>query len=98
VDNLKSQKVVEIRKITKHIQRKPTDSGLLIITFSPQNIPEFIHVGYERVRVCIYIPPVMCRFNCLRIGLPSKHCKNAELCLFCSQPAHLNWDSHAPTT
>jgi len=42
LDNLKSQKEVEIRKITKLIQRKPTDTGLLIITFSLQNIPEFI--------------------------------------------------------
>lgn len=62
VEGLKSQKVVEVKKIMNKVdQDKLEPTGAVIITFDLIRRPEYIKLGWERVKVMEYIPnPMRC--------------------------------------
>ncbi|KAH8250661.1 hypothetical protein KR032_012125, partial [Drosophila birchii] len=88
LEELKTQKVTEIRKIKKMERNELKETGLIIITFASLTLPESIMIGYEKVNVRPYIPlPLRCR-NCLRLGHPTTACKSTALCNNCSAEKH----------
>jgi len=99
LQELKSQKVTEVKKIMKRQNpntnfdsNNPTliETGLIIITFESLKLPEILRIGYETVRVREYIPlPLRCR-KCLRFGHPAPICKSSETCTNCSEIKHTN--------
>lgn len=101
LEELKTQKVTEIRKIlrkqpsnTEDNNSMLTETGLIIITFATHKLPEQLRIGYEAVRVRPYIPqPLRCR-NCLRFGHPTTACKSTEICTVCSNTKHTNENEH----
>ncbi|KAH8335208.1 hypothetical protein KR067_001175, partial [Drosophila pandora] len=93
LENLKNQKVSDVRKIMKNFTSEPTETGLITLTFEKLDLPDHVYIGYERVQVRPYIPaPIRCN-NCLRLGHLQKFCKNTETCFMCSQPAHIDMAS-----
>jgi len=89
LNELKHQKVTEVRKILKKQDQALTETGLIIITFQTLTLPDSLNIGYEKIRVRPYIPlPLRCR-KCLRFGHPTPTCKSPdELCKNCSEKVH----------
>ncbi|XP_037930370.1 uncharacterized protein LOC119665135, partial [Teleopsis dalmanni] len=88
VEELKTQKVVEVKKILKKQNEILVETGLIIISFETLTIPEKIMIGYEAVRVRNYIPlPLQCK-KCCRFGHPTTVCKSDYICSNCSNKSH----------
>lgn len=92
LQELRKQKVVEVKKILKNENKTLSETGLIILTFNSISLPESINVGYEIVTPRIYIPlPLKCH-NCFQFGHLSKFCKNKKLCINCGNIDHLEED------
>lgn len=62
LEGLKDQKVVEIRKIMKKEEDKLVPTGAAVITFDLIRRPEYLKLGWERVKINEYIPnPMRCK-------------------------------------
>jgi len=78
---LKSQNVVEVRKIIKKAQDTRIESGLITLKFASLGLPTHINIGYQRTAIRPFIPlPRRC-FNCGRLGHSTTHCNANKLCL-----------------
>lgn len=85
IEGLKEQKVVEIRKIMKKEDDKLVPTGAAVITFDLIRRPEYLKLGWERVKINEYIPnPMRCK-NCQKLGHTKNRCKNPELCRECGE-------------
>lgn len=90
---LKSQNVVEVRKIMKKAQDTLIESGLITLKFASLELPTHINIGYQRTAIRPFIPlPRRC-FNCGRLGHSTTHCKANKLCLTCGYPSHIDSES-----
>ncbi|KAJ8018887.1 hypothetical protein HOLleu_42882 [Holothuria leucospilota] len=88
LDNLASQYVSRLYRISVLGEgvRKPT--GTFILTFNTPKPPTTLKIGYLQVRVEVYIPnPVRC-FNCQRYGHFKTNCSRAASCEKCGQEGH----------
>ncbi|KAJ8043222.1 hypothetical protein HOLleu_10217 [Holothuria leucospilota] len=88
LDNLASQHVSHLYRISvlREGVRKPT--GTFILTFTTPKPPTTLKIGYFQVRVEVYIPnPVRC-FNCQRYGHFKTNCSRAATCEKCGQEGH----------
>lgn len=93
LESLKSQKVVEVRKITKLEGKEIIATGAAILTFDLIYRPETLKLGWERVPVEEYIPnPMKCK-NCQKLGHTKKYCRGVEICGECGIPT-----PHEPCT
>lgn len=91
-NELTSQNVCEVRKITKFLNNQYVETGLIILTFASSNLPCEIKIGYQKVSVRPYIPlPMKCN-NCQLFGHIAKYCKNPKICFHCSKEYHLTSD------
>lgn len=89
---LKSQNVADVKKIFKKSGQDLVETGLIIITLATLNLPEHINIGYERVKLCPYIPyPLRCR-KCLRFGHTTNSCTNNKICPNYALDFHLEED------
>ena len=88
LQNLSSQGVTHVKKMTvvRNGVRIPT--GTVFLTFAGTNLPTSIKVAYMVVRVDLYIPnPVRC-FKCQKYGHFSNNCRHTETCDKCGNPTH----------
>lgn len=92
VENLKAQGVSAVRRHQKKDNAGNTfDSGLFFLTFDNAKVPEEIKVGYEIVKVRLFIPEPMRCFICLKFGHTKLHCQETEAkCGNCYQQVHTN--------
>lgn len=87
---LQPQGVTQIKKILKKQENVLKETGLSIITFESNILPDELKIGYEVVRVRKYIrAPMQCN-NCHKFGHTAKWCKSARSCINCSNEAHTN--------
>lgn len=87
-EELASQGVTEVYRITSRrggsIQPTPT----LILTFSTTKLPSDVFAGFHKLSVREYIPnPLRC-FKCQRFGHSKVHCKGKNTCVTCSLEFH----------
>ncbi|XP_055591462.1 uncharacterized protein LOC129743451 [Uranotaenia lowii] len=83
-EELASQKITNVRRITKKIAGKIVNTPTLVLTINCTVIPEFINFGLLRVRTRPYYPqPMLCR-RCLTYGHPKIRCQNEIACNICS--------------
>jgi hypothetical protein len=76
--------------ITKDGIKCPT--GTFFLTFDTPNLPNFVKVGYLRVKVEAYIPnPIRC-FKCQRYGHFKTNCNRSEACEKCGKEDHNSTD------
>ena len=88
LDELKSQGVVRIQRMmfTRDGMKRPTNT--FIVTFGEPTLPEYIAIGYLKVKVDMFIPnPIRC-FNCQKFGHFRSNCKQEEVCPNCGQKKH----------
>ncbi|XP_055607024.1 formin-J-like [Uranotaenia lowii] len=85
---LLSQKITEVRRITKKTPAGIIGTPTLVLTINSTVIPEFVNFGLLRVRTRLYIPqPLLCR-QCFSYGHPKKRCPNERACSICSSQKH----------
>lgn len=86
---LMPQGVKSVRRITKRINNAVRNTPLVVLTFHGTILPEVILFGRLRVPVRAYYPAPMICFNCGSYGHPRKFCKQAGVCLQCSETHEL---------
>jgi hypothetical protein len=90
LSEMQDQHVTEIYRLKRKENGKELELGTYFITFSTSTMPEFIDVGYFRVRVSIYTPPPMRCWNCLQFNHTKTHCKSGtRICGNCGDAFHL---------
>ena len=90
LENLASQKVTTVKKITIRRDGNEIKTGTVILTFSSPTLPPSIKVGYLNIKVDQYIPnPLRC-YRCQRFGHTTKICKREPLCPKCGQKEHVD--------
>lgn len=81
---LSSQGVTEVKRITKRVEGKVTPLPILILTINGTSVPEHLNFGALRVKTRAYYPSPLICFNCGRFGHMGKNCKTAKRCNKCS--------------
>jgi hypothetical protein len=88
LENLKSQQVCAVRKITTRRDGNVQPTNHIILTFNSPELPTFIMAGYLRCPVRPYIPnPLRC-FQCQRFGHSKISCRGTVTCARCSEVGH----------
>jgi hypothetical protein len=85
LNELKAQRVIEIKNIMARKESELKPSPLHILTFNSVLLPENIFVGYLRVSVRPHIPnPIRC-LRCQRFGHVQHTCERPHVCPNCSK-------------
>ena len=87
-DELRSQGVMEVKRVTirKEGNRVPTNTYFL--TFNTPNLPQSLKIGYLKVSVTQFIPSPMRCFKCQRYGHSSRVCSSKGICRKCGKDDH----------
>ncbi|GFV04574.1 putative adenylate cyclase type 3-like protein [Trichonephila clavipes] len=94
-EELASQGVEAVKRITSIKEGKTITSPLFILTFSKHTLPENILIGYLNIKIRPYIPnPLRC-FRCQSYGHGTASCRGVATCNKCSSTEH---DNEAYTT
>ena len=83
-DNLKSQNVIDVRRITMRKNDQIIPTKHIILTFNSPTLPNRIKAAYLSCPVCPYISnPLRC-FQCQRYGHAKTSCRGIHyLCTLC---------------
>lgn len=84
VEELKEQGVTGVRKFTRMVNGKRTDTASMVLTIQGTVKPEYIYFGFQRCDARLYIPSPMLCFNCYEFGHSKMKCGNAPVCRHCS--------------
>ncbi|XP_064462925.1 uncharacterized protein LOC135373766 [Ornithodoros turicata] len=88
LENLKTQKVIDVRKIKIRKNNEYITTCNRILTFDCLTLPERLKVGYLTAEVRPYIPnPLRC-FMCNCFGNPSDACRGSACCARSSKQDH----------
>ncbi|GBM78117.1 hypothetical protein AVEN_17044-1 [Araneus ventricosus] len=91
-EELKSQGVIHVRRITIRRDGQLLNTKHLILTFDSNKLPENIKAGYMRLSVRTYIPnPLRC-FKCQRFGHSKTSCRGTLTCAHCAEVGHDSTD------
>ncbi|GBL73204.1 hypothetical protein AVEN_49798-1 [Araneus ventricosus] len=91
-EELKSQGVIHVRRITIRRDGQLLNTKHLILTFDSNKLPENIKAGYMRLSVRTYIPnPLRC-FKCQRFGHSKTSCRGTLTCARCAEVGHESTD------
>uniref|UniRef100_UPI003AF53F94 hypothetical protein n=1 Tax=Thiolapillus sp. TaxID=2017437 RepID=UPI003AF53F94 len=87
-DELKTQGVVEVHRVTVKKEGKVIPTNTLFLTFNRPDVPKEIVVGYLKVKVELFVPnPLRC-FNCNKFGHTSQRCRTTAKCQRCGKDKH----------
>ena len=85
-DELKTQGVVEVHRVTVKKEGRVVPTNTLFLTFNRPDMPKEIKAGYLKVKVDLFVPnPLRC-FNCNKFGHTSQRFKTTAKC-------QLQWSS-----
>ncbi|GFT26353.1 uncharacterized protein TNCV_263981 [Trichonephila clavipes] len=87
-ENMKAQKVCDVRRITIRRDGQVLNTKHLILTFSTPDLPQTVKMAYIRCPVRPYIPnPLRC-FQCQRYGHSKNVCRGQPTCPRCGEWGH----------
>lgn len=87
VEGLKSQKVIEVHRIFRTVNKEKVKTATLILTLCSTTFPEKIKVGALKVPTKAYYPNPMLCYVCLAYGHTKKRCSGPARCQNCSEEA-----------
>ena len=87
-DELRTQGVVEVHRVTVKKGEVVVPTSTLFLTFNRPDMPAEITVGYLKVKVSLFIPNPMRCYNCNKFGHTSQRCKVAPKCQWCGKDKH----------
>ena len=83
-DNLKQQGVTDVKRISVRRDGEQNLTNICISTLSSPVLPTSIKIGFQIVKVNVYVPnPLRC-FNCQRYGHHISKYPNEETCFKCA--------------
>ncbi|XP_055587839.1 uncharacterized protein LOC129740257 [Uranotaenia lowii] len=85
LDELKSQNVTNVRRITRKVEQKTLNTASLVLTIAGIERPEYVNFGLLRIPTRPYYPSPMLCFKCLEYGHTKLRCSGNEKCQNCSQ-------------
>jgi len=88
LEELKSQHVLDVHRITTKRDGVTVPTGSLVLTFDSPCLPQSIKAGYLHLKVRAYIPSPMRCFKCQHFGHTSTSCKSQAKCANCGESAH----------
>ena len=96
LENLKDQKVIEVKRIYIHKNNEKISTKHIILTFASTRLPRSLKAGYLECPIRAYIPnPLRC-FNCQRFGHSKTSCRGKTTCARCGVIGHESQDCEAP--
>ncbi|GFX85031.1 RNA-directed DNA polymerase from mobile element jockey [Trichonephila clavipes] len=87
-EELASQGVEAVKRITSIKDGKTITSPLFILTFSKHTLPENILIGYLNIKIRPYIPNPLGCFRCQSYGHETASCRRVATCNKCSSMEH----------
>ncbi|GFY31998.1 uncharacterized protein TNCV_2621351 [Trichonephila clavipes] len=94
-ENMKAQKVCDVRRITIRRDGQVLNTKHLILTFNTPDLPQTVKMAYIRCPVRPYIPnPLRC-FQCQRFGHSKTVCRGQPTCSRCAEVGHDSADCKA---
>ena len=87
-DELKTQGVVEVHRVTVKKEGKVIPTNILFFTFNRPDIPKEIVVGYLEVKVDLFVPNLLRCFNWSKFGHTSQRCRTTVKCQRCGKDKH----------
>ncbi|GBM53582.1 hypothetical protein AVEN_105474-1 [Araneus ventricosus] len=91
-EELKSQEVIHVRRITIRRVGQVLNTKRLILTFDSNKLPEHIKAGYMRLFVTTYIPKPLRCFKCQRFGHSKTSCRGTLTSARCAEVGHESTD------
>ena len=79
-DELKTQNVVDVHRVTVKKAGKIIPTNTLFLTFNRSGMPREIKVGYLTVKVDLFVLNSLRCFNCNKFGHTSQRCKITAKC------------------
>lgn len=94
---LESQKVTKIRRIYRGIGEQKQPTSTVILTISGTSRPEYIDIGYQRIKTRPYYPAPMLCYQCYHFGHTRLKCKQEiATCGNCGQQHDLEKNVRCP--
>lgn len=87
LEELKSEGVIEVRRIYRRKEGKLVDTPSHILTFNRPKLPLKVKAAFYSLPVRQYIPSPLRCFNCQQLGHISQSCQNPTCCT-CGRPPH----------
>ena len=87
-DELRTQGVVEVHRVTVKKGEVITPTNTLFLTFNRPDMPAEITVGYLKVKVSLFIPNPMRCYKCNKFGHTSQRCRLDKKCQWCGKDEH----------
>ncbi|XP_065081026.1 uncharacterized protein LOC135703674 [Ochlerotatus camptorhynchus] len=86
LENLESQNVSGIRRITRRVGDGKENTATVILTINGTTMPEHIDIGYRRYRTRPYYPAPMLCYQCYKFGHTRTRCQQQNTtCGNCGQ-------------
>ena len=85
---LQEQGVVEVHRVMVQRDTEKVPTNTLFLTFNTPELPKEITVGYQKVKVALFVSNLMRCFNCNKSGHMSQRCKVAAKCPVCGKDKH----------
>ena len=82
---LKKQNVVSVKRLRRRENGKLIESKSILITFSGQNLPNEVKMGYEVFNVRQFVAPVLRCHKCQQFGHVEAKCHGKLRCVRCGQ-------------
>ncbi|GFW97237.1 uncharacterized protein TNCV_4784511 [Trichonephila clavipes] len=87
-ENMKAQKVCDVRRITIRRDGQVLNTKHLILTFSTPDLQQTIKMAYIRCPVRPYIPNTLRCFQCQRYDHSKNVCRGQPTCPRCGESGH----------
>ena len=87
-DELKTQGAVEVHRVTVKKEGKVVPTNTLFLTFNRPDVLKEIVVGYLKVKVELFVPNPLRRFNCNKFGHTSQRSRTTAKCQRCGKDKH----------
>ena len=86
---LREQGVSEVHRVHIHKDGKRVPTHTLFLTFLLPKLPEYLNVGYLKVKISLFVPSPLRCFKCQKFGHAAKSCQAAKtVCHKCGQTEH----------
>ena len=85
---LQEHGVVEVHRVMVKRDTEKIPTNTLFLTFNTPELPKEITVGYQKVKVALFVPNPMRFFNCNKSGHTNQRCKVATKCQRCGKDKH----------
>lgn len=89
-DELQSQGVTQVKRVTRKDGGKVIPTNTYFVTFCVAKCPEHIDIGYLRVHVDPFVPSPLRCYKCQKFGHTSTRCSGQDTCPKCAQPKHVD--------